>query len=117
MSMSRERTLGIVLAVGVAALLYALTKSGLLHESVSAAIDPTLLTNAGTVTPDPLTGRPRYDSRVPRTMPANTDSKVPPIDSLGVITSRPYDAKKATCPAGYTLWNDAADGTYWCILQ
>lgn len=114
--MTRERTLGIVLATAVAALLYMLTRSGLLHESVSAAIDPTLLTPQGTVTPDPVTGRPRFDSRVPRTVPANYASKIAPIDSLGVITSTPYNPSKATCPAGYQLFNDAADGTYWCIL-
>lgn len=114
--MTRERTLGIILAAGVAALLYMLSRSGLLHESVSAAIDPSLLTPQGTVTPDPLTGRPRYDSRVPRTLPANIGTKIAPIDSLGVITSTPYIPAKATCPAGYQLWNDAADGTYWCIL-
>lgn len=103
--MNKESTFGIVLAVGAALLLYALSKRGSLHESVSSRIVPS----------QEGTGYPQFDSRDPSTIPQNLTNSVYPLDSTGVATANPADPTKATCPSGFLLWHDIADNSYVCL--
>ncbi len=109
-----EHNTSVVVLVLVAIILYLLSKANLLHESVTSGI----VTPQGTVTPDPVTGAPRFSPSNPATLPANYPvNVVAPIDGLGNITTNPADPRKATCPAGYQLWQNADSGAYWCILS
>lgn len=108
---THEHGLGYALIAAALFLLWWLNKNGLLHESVSSKI----ITPAGTVTSDPATGFPQFDSNVASTIPANWTDAVAPIDEHGVITLSPSDPAKASCPIGTSPWRNAADGNYWCI--
>lgn len=104
----------VIIAALVALLVYLLTKGGsFLHESVSAGI----VTGAGTVTSDPATGYPQFDTRFPQTVPANAGSAVPPLDANGQANWNPANPLQATCPAGYQMWHNATDGTYQCLSR
>lgn len=113
--MNTQKTAGWAILGGFALLLAYLLKNAksLLHEQVTSSI----ITPQGTITPDPLTGAPRFDSTIAATIPANFDSAVAPIAPNGVVTPYPNDPTGATCPAGHLLWKDEATGAYWCLLQ
>ena len=108
---TREHHLGYALVAAALFILWWLNKQGLLHESVSSSI----VTAAGTVTSDPLTGFPQYDPRVPATIPTNIDKAVFPIAADGTISPNPSDPTRCSCPTGTTPWHNAADDSYWCV--
>lgn len=109
--MKRDHIFGLVLAAIALALFYLFHKSGLLHESVTASI----ITPQGTVTSNPQTGYPQFDSRSPATIPAARADAVAPIDTNGAITQFPKDVLGCTCPIGTQKWQDVSDGSVWCI--
>lgn len=108
-----QETAGWVLLAGFGALLAYLLKnsSSLLHESVSSSI----VTGAGTVTPDPATGVPQYDTSIASTIPEAEAFAIKPIASDGTLTQYPANPKGASCPIGYQLWHNAHDNSYWCL--
>lgn len=108
---TREHHLGYALVAAALFLLWWLNSKGLLHESVSSKI----VTSAGTVLSDPVTGGPQFDPSAPSTVPANIAEAIAPIDGNGVLTNSPADPTKCTCPIGTTLWKNSADSTYWCV--
>lgn len=109
--MKRESIFGLILAAIAIALFYLFNKKGLLHEGVSSSI----ITAQGTVIPDMVTGFPQYDTRIPATVPEAEAFALKPLDSLGNATQFPANPMKATCPIGYSKWNNAADGSTWCL--
>ena len=109
--MKREHVFGLGLAILAAFILYLLSKSGLLHESVTSAI----ITPQSTVTSDPQTGYPQYDTRVGSTIPEQEAFAEPPLDTNGMATQFPKDILNCTCPIGYRKWRNVADGGIWCL--
>lgn len=108
----QQDTGAFIIAALIALLLYLLSKGNpFLHESVSAGI----VTGANTILPDPTTGAPQFDTRIPASVPANVGTAVPPIDSSGALNWNPSDPRTASCPGGYTLWRNVTDGTYQCL--
>jgi hypothetical protein len=119
--MKREQIYGLAIAGLAAVIIWLLSKKGLLfaHESVGACIAGLdsktglpcdLVSSQGTITPDPQTGLPRYDTRYPQTVPEQEAFAIEPIG--GTTKS---DFSRATCPVGYQLWVNEADGRLWCL--
>lgn len=112
--MSKQSTSGYIILGGFAALLLYLLSKGntLLHETVSSSI----VTAAGTITSDPLTGAPQFDASDTRTYdPARYAGAVAPIDTNGRVTQYPSDPVRCTCPQGFEKWKDVVDNSYWCF--
>lgn len=115
MSKQQEHTGWGIIAGLIALLLYLLSKgNSLLHETVSASI----VTGAGTITSDLVTGAPQYDTRIPSTVPEQEAFAVPPINADGSLNPHPANpATLAPAPVGYTLWHNVADNSYWYLPQ
>jgi hypothetical protein len=109
--MTDEQKFGTLVAGAAVFLLWLLNRKGLLHESVSAKI----ITPQGTILSDPATGAPQFDHRVAATIPPNEEFAVAPIDGDGAVTWSLRIPQRASCPTGYRLWRDAANGRYECI--
>jgi hypothetical protein len=108
---TREHHLGYALVAIALFILWWLNKQGLLHESVSSSI----VSAAGTVVADPVTGFPQFDPRVPSTVPTNIADAVAPIDVHGTITNSPANPALSSCPIGTSHYHNVADDTYWCV--
>jgi hypothetical protein len=110
--MTREGYYGMGLAAIAAAILYWLSKQGLLHESVTGGI----VTPDGTIASQSGTGIPQYDITNPSTFDeAQLNASVPPLDQYGKATQNPSDPTRSTCPIGYTLYHEVTSGAYWCL--
>jgi hypothetical protein len=121
--MKREQIYGLAIAGLAAVILWLLSKKGLLfgHESVGACVGGLdsktglpcdIVSSQGTITPDPQTGLPRYDTRYPQTVP---EQEAFAIEPLGARTKFDLANGRATCPIGYQLWVNEADGRLWCL--
>ncbi len=106
-----EVIFGLALAILAALILWLLNRAGLLHETVSATV-----ITGGIVSFDPATGLPRYDTRFPQTVPKQEAQAIRPIQSDGRV-SEFGNAATASCPIGYQLWINAANGGSWCLPE
>jgi hypothetical protein len=116
--MTKQQGFGTILIVAFVLLLVWLLEKGssFLHESVTSNI----VTPQNTITPDPVTGCPRFDSSIPATVPAAYSAPgaqiVCPISpASGGANCYPPDPASCSCPMGWTLWNDAHTGAYMCL--
>src|SRR5947209_5452613 len=106
--MKRESIFGLVIAGLAGLILWLLNRKGLLHESVSSKLGGVTVTTGNTITPDPATGFPQYDTSQPSTVPAAEAFAVKPIDISGPagpggnVTQFPTNPLTATCPVGYS---------------
>jgi len=106
-----EATFGILLAIIAAIFIWLMSKSGLLHESVSAKI----ITPQGTITTS-SEGYPMFDPSDPRTIsPSQFAASVAPLDNNGMATHQPTDRVNCTCPVGWDKWVNARDNGIWCV--
>ena len=106
---------GLILAALALLLLWLFSKKGLLHESVTHTVGGVTVTPSNTITPDPATGYPRYDTRFPETVPEAEAFAIAPIDVNGRITEHPSSPSRCTCPVGYDKWVNSADSSVWCL--
>jgi len=118
MKIKRETIFSLVLVAIALALFYLLNRKGLLHEGVMSKLGvatPLDITPEGTITPDPSTGYPRYDTRVPSTVPMSEAFAIKPLDIYGTATEHPSDELRCTCPIGFDKWKNVADNSIWCL--
>ena len=99
--MSAQRTFGWAIIAGfVALLLWILGKHATLASSV-----PTTGGNVFLTTPDPVTGCPQFSSAQPST--------IPPGQGIPALKD-PLSGQVITlAPAGYSLWKDQTQNSYW----
>ena len=96
---------GLALAGGAALLFWLLHKNGLLHERVTSRI----VTGAGTVASDSVTGAPQFDLNDARTYDAAK------FQQAVLSPCAPHCGSLADCPVGWELWFEISQGKYYCF--